>query len=168
LDDRYVDVLSPAFDDILDKDKRKIGNLYWGVFSDMMDCALVKLESKSKVMNEVHDIGKHYGDYLMDDENDQGMEVQLFGRTSQLQKGEIESTSCKQKIKYTGKNGKFKKELFDLIQTSKISAKGDSGAAVLTKNKKIIGILVASDNKYSYIIKIKYILNYFKLKIVKS
>jgi hypothetical protein len=87
--------------------------------------------------------------------------VTLYGAKSGVKKSLIKSVSSQQFFRYTGA---AEMEMTNLIQIEKYSAGGDSGSAVLLDDA-IIGIHVGADNKFSYAIPIKRVLQYFNLII---
>jgi S1-C subfamily serine protease len=132
------------------------------------DIALVKTTSaKSNNDNKINKIGQITGILpLMDIKkalsiNDNPV-VKLYGAASQgVMRGEIVSCSSSQPIFYL--DGLFRQPIYDLIQATKLSTKGDSGSAVVNGANELVGILVADDDQSSYIIPIERILSNFKI-----
>ena len=75
--------------------------------------------------------------------------------------GHVKAKRTTKKVKINNKLVTFK----NVIPVSKISWKGDSGAAVVDEYGDVLGILFASNNKTTYIIPISEINNHFKITI---
>ncbi len=144
------------------------GVLAYAKLDSFNDVALVKTTAaKSTRDNNINKIGQITGIMsLMDIKkalaiNDNPV-VKLYGAASQgVMRGELVSYSSSQPVFY--QDGLFRQTIYDLIQTTKISTKGDSGSAVVNGANELVGIIVADDDQSSYIIPIERILSNFKM-----
>jgi hypothetical protein len=83
------------------------------------------------------------------------------GRTSGLTAGYILSLNENPTISYTNDE----KEIYGLIKTTSFCCPGDSGAAVLDSNSNLVGLIIAGDENFSYILPIDIILNRLEIEI---
>jgi hypothetical protein len=134
------------------------------------DVALVKTTSeKTGNDNDITGIGRITGILPLSEikkalANNEDTVVKIYGAYSlAVRRSEVVSCFSSQPISYM--DGDFRQTIYDLIQVNKFSEKGDSGAPVVDGNHKLIGILVADDDKYSYVIPIERILSNFKIKM---
>ena len=142
-----------------------IGALSEGRLSANYDIALILLNDKDEAANTVDGFTiREYIDVYDGPDNYTGQNATLYGATSGRRTKPIISIHSHQVFTYAGAN---KIELVKLLQMERFSDAGDSGSPVLL-GRKIIGIHVGSDDKFSYAIPIKRILNFFKLKISES
>ncbi len=159
-------IISPGGMDTVEELQIPIAEVSDGTLSHHMDAALAKLNDKDLLQNVFYDYnGKVNGiSYVSSVDIRNKRTVYLFGRTSGRRKGTIIDNN--QGIVYLNgypKDTLEKGELWNLIITSKISKPGDSGAAVVDSNNKVIGILVGSNQKHSFVIPISTIINKFNL-----
>lgn len=158
-----VDVVSPGkFDNEEGKGLQVIGKLKYGWYDSFLDIAFAELVDESKLKNIPYlKTFELEGIKEINSEEDNGIKVKLFGRTSHEQEGKIVNYSQK----FLNIPGR-KRALFELIECDFKSEKGDSGGVVLEKDtNKIIGILVAKSKNgvVSYVISIQKIINLLNL-----
>lgn len=98
-----------------------------------------------------------------------GQTVQMVGRTSGLVEGKIVRSGVSAMIAAPfGIGSSFEKTLFEgLIETTPMSAGGDSGAPVLTKEGELIGMVYAGSSKTTLIMPIEPVLQALKVKLVQ-
>jgi hypothetical protein len=159
-DDSVKSVVMPSWN-YAKNENNIIGCLYQGLFNEWHDLAIILLYDSSMVTNKTSD-GTPILDTLdvFNMKAYQGRAILLYGSYSGKQSGIIISVNSSQIFRLNGKN--YFKE--NLIQLGKISNAGDSGCPVLLDNS-LIGILIGADNKYSYVLPIQRIFNYFNLKL---
>ena len=151
---------SPSMKDKQTPNDEKIGKLLKGWYDRSLDIALAEIESGT-VINQLYEKNKDVaGIRKIVSENDNGTKVKLFGRTSHDSYGKIvDFLQPVTKIKHSGRL------IDDLIVCNFHSQPGDSGGLVLEEStNKIIGILVASSEIFSYVIRIQYIIDFLKIK----
>ncbi|MCD3255977.1 serine protease [Clostridium botulinum C] len=122
------------------------------------DCAIAKIISRSKISTKIAFLGRLKGmakPFL-------GLEVQKVGATSELTKGIIKVINAT--IEFDTPQGK---SIFvNQIITSRMSEAGDSGAILVDKNIKAIGMLMSANPIASSFNPIEYILNALDVKLV--
>jgi hypothetical protein len=143
-----------------------IGKVIEGRLDAFNDVALVQLNESVLINNDIKDIGEISGTRTLQSIEDgfqpQSVQLRMFGaKTNAVTKGFIESCNASQTIVYL--NGAFEHELHGLIQVEKMSQPGDSGSAVLDMSNQLVGILVAADNKFSYVLPIENVVQNFNL-----
>ena len=138
-----------------------IGHLYWGSFLGNHDIALIKLNDPDSVLPASSPDGA-VTDYIdiFNDRSFEGWELTLYGAASGKKKATIISVNSRQRFLLNGRT--YLKEA--LIQLSRISQSGDSGALLMLDNK-VAGMLIGADEQYSYMMPVLSILNDFKLKL---
>lgn len=154
------EVTSPSMKDNRSSKDEKIGKLLKGWYDRSMDIALAEIDSET-VLNQLYEINKDVtGIRIILSEKDNGTKVKLFGRTSHDTYGKIvDFLQPVTKIKDSGRL------IDDLIVCNFHSQPGDSGGLVLEEpSNKIIGILVASSEAFSYVIRIQDIIDFLKIK----
>lgn len=139
-----------------------VGHVFSGAFDQYYDIACIQLHAPSTfsnstpsgtVLNTTLDIFANSGYHQQ--------AVVIHGTESKDSVSKIISTN-QSKIFEMPNGTKYLKE--NMIQMTKASVFGDSGAAV-SMNGDVIGILIGSDADYSYAIPILRILVHFKLKL---
>jgi hypothetical protein len=160
-------VISPSEGDRKLTDPIIVGNLVYGAYSHFLDIALAKLPEDIVLDNELFDRNGVINGILTvtKQEATNGLSVKMVGRTSERIDGTLHDHF--QPVTYVGVNGWFFKEL---IVCKLRSNPGDSGAVVLATgdsdvNNKVIGILIASSSKYSYLIRIDHIINMIGIQL---
>ena len=143
-----------------------IGNVHRGTFNKFLDVAFFKTTLEN-VCNRVYRLGTIGGYYDVTSTDIGKLEVTLCGRTSGIIEGIVESVSARPIVRYFDRLDKFDHEFRDFIQVKMDGAKGDSGAAVLTKNTNhIIGIVVAIDTQFVYVMPARFILKNFPYEFI--
>ena len=146
---------------------KEIAEITEGVLNNSLDVALARLKDNNDLVNEYFNHnGTPNGRVELTTEDTSGkITVKLFGRTSEKRRGKL--TDHYQDIVYFNNypSGTIS-ELHGLIVTEKISEPGDSGATVVNNQNEIIGLLVGSNSKKSYLIPINRIFR--KLKLDKN
>jgi|GEM_PF-7007276 len=144
--------------------RNNIGSIEAGKFNPYVDIGLFETKD-SDLSAAVFGFGKIKDVYVPALSDQDSLKVKFFGRTSLEQKGTLVSIKCKQDILYFGQTARpLVHELKNLIQIRIKSGKGDSGAAVLTTDNKLIGILAASDAQFAYVIPVESINANFSIK----
>lgn len=155
------EIVSPAADRSTNQTDT-IGAFSEGRLSSLLDIALVRLNDGDKMVNQFGDaLISNIIDITTDPIKYLNRTVTLYGAKSGVKKSLVKSVSSQQFFRYTGA---AEMEMTNLIQVEKYSAGGDSGSAVLLDDA-IIGIHVGADNKFSYAIPIKRVLQHFNLII---
>ncbi|MFH7040173.1 hypothetical protein ACHRVY_19720 [Flavobacterium plurextorum] len=145
-------VVSPAMLDLNNTMQRGIGNVVTGYFNSYVDIGFFETtrELAAKDIYSFKPIKSIY-ELTLNDVNT--LKVKLCGRTSVVVQGKVVSVRTDNDIIYfKGTSKQFKHEIQDLIQVEVQAAAGDSGSAVVTIEDELLGILVATDNHYAYII----------------
>ncbi len=160
-------VISPSEGDRNQTNRIPVGNLVYGAYSHFLDIALAKLPEDIVLDNEFFNRNGVISGSLKITREDaiNGLKVRMVGRTTERRDGKLHDHF--QPITYVGDKGWFFKEL---IVCELKSNPGDSGAAVVAKgdnnvDNKVIGILIASSPKYSYLISIEHIINMIGIQI---
>jgi hypothetical protein len=140
-----------------------MGALYIGALSSFFDIALLLLDNEESADNKINNTKRIDGSLdVFGNISFKGTGISLHGAATNSATAKIISVNANQIIRYN--NGEFETELKELIQMERCSQAGDSGSPILIGNK-IIGILVAGDDTFSYAIPITRILNFYNLKI---
>lgn len=153
-------VVSPS---LQDGDGLPIGNVVDGCIDGYIDAAIAELSNANAVDEAIADMTNSpliIGSITTEDENQ--TDLKLSGRTSGLTYGKVIAASTTAVVTYPGIRDT---KLYDVIMTEKMSVAGDSGAAVLTLFGQVVGLLVASNNQYSYVVPITSIIHPDKLNI---
>lgn len=147
-------VVSPG---VLDNGGDVIADVVEGKLSILIDAAIAMLRSPHLVDATIAEMSRPpigIATLVKSDEN--VTTLKLSGRTSGIRKGMVKDVCTVANITYDV-IGKF--NIIDVIMTSKMSDPGDSGAAVLNLSNEVVGILVASNKRYSYVIPINRIID---------
>ncbi len=159
-----VEVFSPGVRD--GKNPKAIAEVMEGTLNNFTDAAIAKLKDEDMVQPTLYGGNvKPNGITVLDsDHSENNYKVYLYGRTSGKSIGTIKDSHqntvfFKEYPKDTLKGNKF----YHLIVASKMSQEGDSGAVVVDDQNRIIGILLGSNSKYSYIQPINTIINQLNL-----
>lgn len=161
---QFSEICSPSNEDTSSDEKNIIvGKAFRGIFNKYLDCGIAEIQNET-VVDKFIDSSIPKAQYSLKniDEKIQ-TSVKMFGRTSRWQYGRIISTQVTKSIRY---NKNLTRVFSNLIQTTRISAAGDSGACVMLRNtNRVIGIIVATDevHGYSYILPINRILLALKI-----
>ncbi len=156
------DVVSPSQ---LDNPTQKgIGGVAVGCFNRYVDIGFFETTQKL-VSKDIFSFKSITSIYQVTTSDVNILKVKLCGRTSGLVQGRVVSVRTHPDILYFEKEPKrFKHELQDLIQIEINATSGDSGAAVITRSNELLGILVATDNYYGYVIPAHAIMKNFDLE----
>lgn len=117
-------------------------------FPNRADAALIRLADASLGTPEIPQIGTPRGstDYL-----EPGAMVQLYGRTSQYRRGYVASLSRSVEITLDLPQAPAQRVGFrNVVLCTRYSAGGDSGAAVLDMDGRVVGIHLGSGESYSF------------------
>ena len=153
-------VVSPAHEDGFPS---TMGEVQEGLISDKIDAAIARLNVPNTLSAGIADMGNApltIRQVSQEDEN--RLTVKLSGRTSGFRSGDVIDSCTFVSINYPVIGTK---KIHDVIMTTKMSDPGDSGACVLDLFDGVIGLIVASNSKYSYVIPIKTILDKDNLNI---
>lgn len=148
------------------------GKTIEGIRDGEIDAALVQIDKKDlpNILNVVSGLGKITGvrESTTTTDVNAGFPVFLNGMTSHFQKGKVTGVYCDVKIHYDG----VEHQLTNLISIANdgtaITQGGDSGAAVLDIDNKLVGIIVGGNLSTSYAIKAKIIFSKLQLDLVTS
>jgi hypothetical protein len=92
---------------------------------------------------------------------DNRLAVHLVGHRSRDQHGRVLAPDARIRITY----GRRKLLMKNLIRTSRISKGGDSGAAVMDRDHRVIGVLIATSRRFSYVMPITTVLNSLDVRL---
>lgn len=158
-------IISPSKTDSKNDQTYAIAEVSEGILNHQMDVALAKISEQNLLQNVFYNYnGRVNGITHISSGDIRKRKVYLFGRSSGKSSGVIKD-NYQGLVYLKGYPEKALKggELWNLIVTSKISEKGDSGAAVVDANNRVIGILVGGNSKSSYVIPISTIINKFNI-----
>ncbi len=117
---------------------------------NLVDCAIAEPLNPDDVKNEILDIGVISGL----GEGSLNMEIQKSGRTTEHTTGRIIQIDVTSRVSYgTNKVATF----VDQLMAGAMSQGGDSGSAVLSKDKKLVGLLFAGSNTTTVINPIQHV-----------
>lgn len=161
---------------ISSNDYGKIGNLEMGNINEDVDAGLASDIDIKLFDNYIPALGKKIVDSrpITDGDEANRTTVRFKGMTkSTMKEGKIIFIKRSPTIKYTTNKGDYRQQINNLIAISEIrngtrypvSVPGDSGALVVDTDGKALGIIVASDDVFSYAVPIERILSKYKLKI---
>ncbi len=158
------EVVCPClYDDENNVSTNVVAKISEGVITPYVDAAIAKLNRRDSILDDLDKPTEVYEVVAGDIDK---REVHMRGRVSPAGKGKIKCIGSDPPLEYKffSKDGRsvvktMTENMMGLIQTEKISEKGDSGAPVFTKDGKVIGIIVGGSRDFSYIIPIKSILN---------
>jgi len=163
--DNNAIIISPGTSD--GNDHNEIADVTEGILNNTLDVALAKLRNNDDLDNEYYNYnGTPNGRIELSSEDTANkITVKIYGRTSGKKTSKLHDHY--QDIVYFNNypSGTIS-ELHGLIVTDSISKPGDSGATVVNKDNKLIGLLVGSNSNKSYLIPINRIFR--KLKLDKN
>ncbi len=152
-----------------------IGRLRFGVRSNEIDAAIMDVIDGT-LINNLLPSGASISGYreLKYEEQFNNIAVMVYGANAKNgggTKGFIRSMFNYATINYSINGQTVPWDLYNLIAISDaggnaITLPGDSGAAVLDVNNKIVGMVVGGSNQFTYAIPIITILNYLNLKVL--
>ncbi len=143
-------IVSPKFPD---PNSKLAGRAIEGRIDDWVDIAICEMNSEVKVNPTSNVANKIHKSPTLTTKNENDL-VNFFGAGSEKNvSGAIESIFSSQPITYKAKGGKpIVKTLLGLVQMKGSAVGGDSGAPVFNVYDQLIGLVVASDDKSTYII----------------
>lgn len=158
-------VISPSNED--KGEVVKMGKVTEGLLTNELDCAIVMVDDPLNITNRVCSIEKVPGPPLTitEDHANARWPVVSVGRTSGEINGHVRYAHTNCDIKYWIRDKWQTVTMKGLIWTDQVSAGGDSGAAVLDSDNKVIGIIIANSGSFTYILPIQRILSKFSLTI---
>jgi hypothetical protein len=107
---------------------------------NIVDCAVAKLDSADLVTPSILEIGEIQG--ISDIKP--GQKVQKSGRTTGLTTGVVKSISTTLQVEMKEEE---KVWFSDQVVTDMVSQPGDSGALILSEDRKVVGLLFAGSDK---------------------
>ncbi len=133
----------------------KLGKVAEGCLTDFTDSALVDLDEELSLDDEIHEIGDiENKTRAIDDRDVDVLQVKFCGAFSGLVEDKyVRGYGIKKKGKYP--RAVSPHFLHQLILIDKCSDNGDSGAAVMDKDNRVIGIVVGSDSHNTFVIPIQ-------------
>ncbi len=156
-------VICPALEDGGTKEDI-LGNVTEGSLNFELDIALAKI-SKSQLAPQItfpDIIAPLATAEISDSDIEDGRVVYLAGKSSGYQKGYLRSYTPNKRITY---NNNYTIYLNGLYSTTKMSTFGDSGAALFYEDGTVIGIVVASSARSTYVIPVSRIEKRIKIKV---
>ncbi len=159
-----IKVVSPAWF-YMEDEKNIKGSMVMGRFSQFHDVAFVRLDKHTGFVNRFKDDTQITG--FLDVFRKpfyKNKEVKMYGARSGVRTGRIINVDVN--MDFTGP-GNISNAMVELLELEKMSCPGDSGSPVLYEGQ-IIGIIVGSNDQYSYAIPIDKIINYGNLKRTKQ
>lgn len=161
------DLLSPGEDD--GTNNRHIASVSEGTLNSYVDAAIAELIDDGALLNKLHKEGTVSGTRILtSDDRKKKTQIKMYGRTSGRRFGNVIDNYVPSVFVDEGypagtlSDNKFK----NLIKTTKISRKGDSGSVVVDINNQVIGLIVAGNKSYSYVIPIQTILNHLNIQMI--
>lgn len=139
-----------------------IGVVARGVFNRFLDIAFFET-TEQRTADAVLEFGKPQAMYHIRKADEGTLKVKMFGRSSREQHGVVTSAKSDQVVNYFTGTDAFSHNLEDLIQVRMTVKHGDSGAALLTEDNRVAGIIVAADNTHGYAIPIRFLDNNFTI-----
>jgi hypothetical protein len=143
----------------------KIGVVLEGRLDRFNDIAVVALNQENQLSNRLPSIGVLSGirtlASIITNFKPLTITVKMFGGKSGFRSNAIVSFNSRQPIEYL--DGLFVHTLRGLIQVTLMAQPGDSGSAVVDMDNRVVGILVASDSDFSYLLPIENVLSNFNL-----
>ncbi len=146
---------------VLDSAGNQIATARRGILNKFKDVAIAEI-SNPPANRSIPGIGIPNGSFSpsINNLNDA---IKMNGSISNLRKGKLKGIGVSQTIEYLNKSRKIK--IKGLLKIDIVSNPGDSGSAVLNNLDEVIGILVGSDNKASYLIPIEKCLSPYNLSL---
>ncbi len=139
-----------------------IGDVYEGELNDWLDFGILKLNGNYPILQKFKLLPGPNGVRYLIDSDKNNLEVKYWGNGSKrVRNGKVLNTFSGQWVKYNGKE----QFINGLIQIDVVGARGDSGAPVVDLLGNVIGILIAADDKTSYVLSAYQIENKTKYKI---
>ncbi|MDB5089719.1 MAG: hypothetical protein JWR09_3713 [Mucilaginibacter sp.] len=161
-------IVSPGLED--SKNGATLGELAMGMLTDELDCALAFIADPLAVTEKLCGADKVPNGLLTltDDHAKAHFPLNGVGRTTGLLQGETQSVYTTCSINYEIGGKRVEKTMNGLITTNKQADGGDSGAPVFDSDNNIVGILIATSTKFSYIVPIQRIFAQYSLTLKPS
>lgn|GEM_PF-4291273 len=146
---------------IIDSNFRSIntsldGFLEQAVFGGL-DAAISRVADESLIDNNIKGIGAPNGIYILTDSNYKGLQVNVS-----TSRGVLPSVVQSNGAVLATQLFQVKATMTELICLSKVTEGGDSGAVVVVGNtRKVLGIVMGADLRFTYVIPVWKILNHF-------
>ena len=138
-----------------------VGSVHQGLFNQFLDVGFFET-TEQKVSEAVFKFGVPDSVYYVGPSDEKTLHVKLCGRTSGIvETGVVELISSYPLITYFDR---YDYQFLDLLKIRMNAKEGDSGAAILTKNNKLIGILVGVDDTFVYAVPAAFIENNYPYK----
>ena len=149
LDDKPAPLSSASRED---HGTNHIGDVVFGKMDTNHDFAVAKVKDGIKLKTAIElDSGpiipKSFGRVI------EGDKLTLCGRSSGISQGIVKSTSAPQTINYV--KGTISQFIQGLIEVEKFSTKGDSGGIVINSKNRIVGLLIADSDQFSYVLPVQ-------------
>ena len=163
-------VVCPSlFDDRNRASENIVADMSEGIITSFVDAAIAKIRHKDSI-SDLKGLKKPIEVYDLVAKDENKLTVCMRGRVSTptskvVKSGKVKHINSNPTILYIFPNNIVQRDMKRLIQTEKISDKGDSGGPVFTEDGKLIGIIVAGSSEYSYIIPIKHIMNRLDVRV---
>lgn len=158
-------IVSPGRGD--SKNGGKLAELAMGMLTDELDCALAVIADPLLVTEKICNTNKIPNGLLTltDDHAKAHFPLNGVGRTTGLLPGETQSvfTTCTVNYEIGGKT--VEKTMKGLITTNQQADGGDSGAPVFDDENNIVGLLIATSTKFSYVVPIQRIFAKYSLTL---
>lgn len=130
------------------RDVKRVGKIVQGEFSEICDAAIVEFNDQFNIENTPYDLDPIIGYIKSFNELKYGQECYSSGTISGKVKTSIREFNFHKTVSVNGRDHTFT----NIIQIGICSTYGDSGAPVVTKNNKLIGIIIGGDDFGSYCI----------------
>lgn len=144
----------------------KSGNYSCGAYLEKaiyngIDAAIARIDPTAQIIQLIPGIGNILGASVVNYSNYANLPVRMHGAVSGLQSGKVRSVGIHKPTSIPGIS------LNNLIGINMHTQRGDSGAPIVDRNNRIVGILVGRDtaNNIAYAIPILPILNYFQTQL---
>jgi len=161
-------IVSPSRED--SNSGSEIGSVVDGELNEMLDGAIMIIDDTITIRDKICSIDIRPDGILhvTKEHADRHHAVQSVGRTSGVIRGTIEFHSATCDVDYMINNKTETITFQRVILTNQIVTGGDSGAAVLDHDNKVIGILAACSEKMSCIVPIERLLSRFSITLNPS
>lgn len=135
------------------------GFLEQAIFGDL-DAAISRIDDTNLINNSIKNIGINNGIIILSDSN-YNLPVKIS-----TNRGILFSTVRRFGVALPTQYYNVYATLTDLICLDRVATGGDSGAVCVTNNSKLVGIVVGSDQMFTYLIPVWKILNYFNATLL--
>lgn len=130
------------------------------VGSNLLDCAIAKVDDIALVSSVIVDIGELTGiaSAVV------GKFVQKSGRTTGYTTGKILGVNASVNVNFGNNVATFTNQII----TTDMSDPGDSGSVIVDDKKRIVGLLFAGSDKITIMNDIRQVLKYFRARLVRG